>query len=101
MAMADLWVTMRFKLKSDRVAEFEASMKAMLVETTRRPGFVAISILRGIEPSEVMLIAVWKTRADQENYVNWRIERGDFQQLAATFAEDPVTEFWPEPIAFA
>ncbi|WP_162932928.1 putative quinol monooxygenase [Roseovarius sp. EL26] len=46
------------------------------------------------DPSKILLLEEWESKADFDSYLNWRIERGDFAELTSLLESDPVLTFY-------
>jgi quinol monooxygenase YgiN len=46
------------------------------------------------KPNEIILIQGWESKEHQQNYISWRQETGDLQQLVNTLVEAPAVTFW-------
>ena len=44
--------------------------------------------------SSVLLIEKWRSKADFEAYLNWRIDRGDFAKMQSLLALDPKVQYF-------
>lgn len=95
-----LVVTLELTLKPEIVEDFCQQIPRTLEETSSFPGFVNIEIRRNSkEPSRVIFIEEWETRAAYEAYVAFRTEQGMMDQMAAMLVEPPQTRFWDDKIA--
>jgi quinol monooxygenase YgiN len=44
-------------------------------------------------PNRFVLIQKWNSKQQQQEYIQWRIERGDLAQLRSLLTEDPVVRY--------
>lgn len=92
-------VTLELALKPELVEDFCVQIPEALKETRAFPGFVDISIRRNADdPSHVIFIEEWASRADHEAYVAFRTQSGVMDQMAAMLTKPPRTEYWDRNI---
>ena len=92
-------VTLELALKPELVEDFCEQIPEALKETRAFPGFVDISIRRNADdPSHVIFIEEWASRADHEAYIAFRAESGMLDQMAAMLTSPPRTEYWDRNI---
>ena len=92
-------VTLELALKPELVEDFCVQIPEALKETRAFPGFVDISIRRNADdPSHVIFIEEWASRADHEAYVAFRTQSGVMDQMAAMLTSPPRTEYWDRNI---
>ena len=98
--MADLTFTLEVKMKPEAVEGFCAGLTAMLYDTKRRPGCLAVRVVRDpAEPTTLLFVERWESREAYDNYIAWRAERGEMDSFGAMLAGEPVMRWWPELVA--
>ena len=98
--MADVTITFSMKLKPEAAGAVKGGLPEMIKDTAKRPGFRRISIVESKDdPNEIMLIEVWESEKAYNDYIAWRTDRGDMDQVAGALSAPPVMRVWPKVIA--
>ena len=98
--MADVTITFSMKLKPEAAGAVKGALPDMIKDTAKRPGFRRISIVENKEdPNELLFVEVWESEKAYNDYIAWRTDRGDMDQVAATLAAPPVARIWPKVVA--
>jgi quinol monooxygenase YgiN len=89
-------VTLIFNFRPEAVEPFCAALPDMLKETSKRPGFRSIRIVRRPEePNQVLFIEHWDNAEAYQGYVAWRTERGEMDGLDAVLTGPMQLTIWP------
>jgi len=92
---ANVTVTLELSLKPEAADQFCASLPEELEVTRKFPGFVDILIRRHADdPSRVVFVEEWVSRADYDAYIAFRTETGSMDGLAAIVTEPPRVNIW-------
>ena len=88
-------VILEIKTKPDCVEKTRAWFRSVLADTRAFDGFVTLHIAQNQDdPTELMIVEQWDTRAAYEKYLAWRTERGDMGAIAALVAGEPKIRFF-------
>ena len=81
-------VMLEIKCNKGAGAEFLPGVLASLAETRAYKGCELVeTYLDAADPDRIVLWEKWAERANQEAYMNWRIESGMIEALAPVLAE--------------
>ncbi len=82
---------LELKAKPDCVEKTRVWFREVLPDTRAFEGFVTLHMIQNQDdPTELLVIEQWDSRAAYEKYVAWRQERGDLNALAELVAAEPV-----------
>ena len=88
-------VILEIKVKPECVEPARAWFKSVLPDTRAFDGFVTLHMGQNQDdPTELMIVEQWDTRAAYEKYLAWRGERGDMNALGAMLAGEPRFRFF-------
>ena len=83
-------VILEIKVKPESVDAARAWFRSVLPDTRAYAGFVTLHITQNQDdPTDLMIVEQWDTRAAYEKYLAWRGERGDMNALGAMLAGEP------------
>jgi quinol monooxygenase YgiN len=100
--MSGVKVTLSLKVKPEIVEGFCAALPDKITETTQRPGFRDLCIVRhATDPTAVMFIETWDSEQAYHDYIQWRTERGEMERLTAISMSPPQLDFWPVTVVDA
>jgi quinol monooxygenase YgiN len=86
-----------FKAIPDRADELVARLSEVLPESLEHDGCEALSIRRNSDdPSNVIVIAQWRTRSKHEEYLAWRGETGQTDDFDRLLVEPIVIRYFDE-----
>ena len=83
-------VLLEINCQTGKGAEFLTALIAALADTRARAGAgVMEPYVDADNPDRLFVWEKWATRADQESYLQWRVETGFLEALAPVLAEPP------------
>lgn len=83
-------VLLELNCKPGKGAEFLPALIAALADTRARQGAGAMEpYVDADNPDRLLVWEKWDSRADQESYLQWRMETGFVEALAPVLAEPP------------
>ncbi len=83
-------VLLELNCQPGKGTEFLPALIAALADTRARQGAELIEPYVDAEnPDRILIWEKWTTRADQESYLQWRMETGFVEALAPVLAEPP------------
>lgn len=83
-------VLLEVNCKPGKGAEFVALLRTALADTRARKGAGAMEpYVDADNPDRVLVWEKWETRADQESYLQWRMETGFVEALGPFVSEPP------------
>lgn len=83
-------VLLELNCKPGKGKEFLPALVAALAETRARKGAGAMEpYVDADNPDRLLVWEKWDSRADQESYLQWRMETGFVEALAPVLAEPP------------
>lgn len=93
-------VTVIFSLKEEYADSVCKQLGVMVEDTRLRPGFRDVEIVRQNEnATKVFLFEHWDDKDSYQNYVTWRTERGDMDEMGKMLTENPEIQIWTQRIA--
>ena len=88
-------VILEIKVKPESVEPARAWFRGLLPDTRAFDGCVTLHISQNQDdPTELMIVEQWDTRAAYEKYLAWRSERGDLNALGAMLIGEPKIRFF-------
>jgi quinol monooxygenase YgiN len=88
-------VVLELKMKPDCVDKAREWFRSILPDTRGYAGFATLSVTQNQDdPTELMIVEQWDSRAAYEKYLGWRTERGDMEAVAAMVAAEPKIRFY-------
>jgi quinol monooxygenase YgiN len=85
-------IIMDLDVKPEVVDGLAAGFPSMIDETAQRKGFRNIRIVRN--DNHLLLIEEWDSEQDYRDYIAWRTERGDMDNLG-TMVNGSTISVWP------
>jgi len=93
-------VTLELALKPEAVDGFCTQIREALIDTRKFAGFIDISILHHADdPTRIIFIEAWETRAAYEAYVAFRTKTGMMAAMAEILTQPPRMNIWDSQIA--
>ena len=84
-----------FKLKKDCVEKFMTRLQEIIPGTRGFEGFVSINITQNQDDSACFaFVEKWDARENYENYIQWRMESGIWEELSVMFDGEPSMKFY-------
>jgi len=97
--MDGVTITYEMRLKPETASDFIQALPELVKETSGVEGFRSIRVVRhGDDPARVLLIELWASEDAYRNYIAWRTERGDMDNVARLTTAVEVN-VWPTLIA--
>jgi quinol monooxygenase YgiN len=77
-------VFLEFRIKDGCHDELKEKFKQLLPDTRDYDGCVYLYFIQDQDdPSKIVIVELWDTRAHYEKYLQWRTDRGDMEVLGA------------------
>ncbi len=93
-------ITIVLNVKPEVLQPFSASLRDMLKDTKKFPGFRSLRIMgHKADPNQLIFIEEWDSEEDYGKYYAWRTERGDIEAMIGNLAAEPKFEVWPTLVA--
>ena len=88
-------VILEIKVKPESVDAARAWFRSVLPDTRAYAGFVTLHITQNQDdPTDLMIVEQWDTRAAYEKYLAWRGERGDMVVFGDMMEGPPTIRFF-------
>lgn len=88
-------VIFEFTAKKDCVEKVQRWLKEVLPDTRGFDGCVTLHVVQNQDdPTAIMIIEQWETRAHYERYLAWRGERGDMEVFGSMMVGPPNIRFF-------
>ena len=83
-------VLLELRTQADKADQMVQWMNDNLPDTRARQGAGKMElIIDQDDPTHMIVYEIWDSKADQEAYVAWRVERGDVDTLGTMLAAPP------------
>ena len=81
----------------DALDELTSVMQALVHDTRRFDGCLELTLYRGDDdPTLIVFIERWVSRAHHERYLSWRRERGDAETFTKLCVGSPMVRYFNE-----
>ncbi|MGB1548662.1 MAG: putative quinol monooxygenase [Alphaproteobacteria bacterium] len=75
--------------------EYKTALKSMLSDTRARKGALKVHLIEDKDqPADVVIYEEWESRKDHEDYIAWRVERGDMEALGNMLRAEPSIKYY-------
>ena len=90
-------VVLELKLQPGTREQAKKEAAAILPDTRKYPGYVALSLLQSAdEPDVLMIVEQWESRAHYQAYFDWRMASGTMAGIGALLAAPPAPRFFDD-----
>jgi quinol monooxygenase YgiN len=90
-------VLVDLNVKADRVDDLISYIAGVIDGTRAYDGCELMTmVVNQDDPSNVLFVERWETRAKYEAYLAWRTETGSMENLVGMLAGDPVIRFFDD-----
>jgi quinol monooxygenase YgiN len=94
-------ITFELRLKPDAVAGFLGAVPQLIRESSEFPGFRSMRVVQHKDdPARLLFVELWDSEEAYHNYISWRTERGDMENVARLATSTDVN-LWPNLIVKA
>ena len=84
-----------FTFKEEEADNMADRWRTLFPDTRGYPGCIDLSVSRNQDdPNKFVIIVVWESREQAENYLNWRSDRGDLENYSKWVTEEPTIRFF-------
>jgi quinol monooxygenase YgiN len=88
-------ITIRFTAKPEKIDELSQALAEAFKQTRQYPGCMSIRADRHSENNQILLVEEWESMKQYEEYIAWRISRGEKPESLDPFMDaPPVFEVW-------
>jgi quinol monooxygenase YgiN len=96
--MDGVTITFELRLKPEAVSGFLQGIPHLIKETSEFEGFKTIRVVQHRDdPTRVLFVELWANEKAYQNYIAWRTERGDMDNVAR-LANSVEVNVWPNLI---
>jgi quinol monooxygenase YgiN len=88
-------LTIHAQAQPDKVDTVKEFLRKVLPDTRVREGCEGVTVHQDQDdPTRLMILSSWATRAQYDSYFAWRVETGALAELGALVVGDPVWTFY-------
>jgi len=87
-------VIFELKEKPGQRPALEQILREFLPVTRERAGCISIEAFGNSDTDGILCVEHWESRKHYDEYLAWRIERGDIDRVVQLCAEQPVLRFF-------
>ncbi len=92
-------ITFELRMKPEAVSGFLQALPQLVKESSQFDGFRAMRVVQHKDDAtRLLLVELWDSEQAYRNYISWRTERGDMDNVAKMVTATEVN-VWPHLIA--
>lgn len=88
-------VLLELQVQGDKVETLKGVFKDILGDTRAYDGCIGVDVVNNQDdPTNLVLVEKWESRAKYEKYLGWREETGALEQLGSMLAAPPSIRYY-------